>query len=763
MIDLMKAVEESDVIRLQSNLLLTNQKYSINSRNTKTLNSMISLSKLKRLNFSTKYFYSFSILVLMLFSTKSHASHLTGGSVEYECIGLRTWKIRLTIYRNCTGAKLCESMACTQSMTARPNITLNANECSATPSQVDVTLNLIKVEDVDKGNVDVCGNVAKNGCNNLGQVTPGLITPSVEKYVFEGTLNLNLPSLNNTNCNYWDIFWTFCCRNAGIWNLAGSSGQDFRIGATIDIFKSTTSAPNNSSPILRNEPIMKLCSGQEYVLNMDAVDPDGDLLTYEIAPSNQSGGNPVNYLTPGNARYPFPLDTTKSPHNDYPFDNGPYIVIDSMTGDIRFSPLNNTTGYLTGNLNLIVKQWYYDNGGNRILLGITQRDIQFYTFNCQNNNLPKLITTPSNQNNKPITQYNVYAGDSVGFIITAKDIDAYPVTQQHDTTYINWSETSLNTNKLTIKPNYIVDSVNLRPIEDSWLFSWKTEDRDTSDKPYCFRVSARDNFCPEVGRTNLAFNINVLPNNAPYIKSFNPIEGKNNDTITITGGYFSNTTSVSFGQVHAKSYVVISPQIIRAVVDSGASGAIVVSTPRGNASSNGFIYLKPQIPSPVITSFTPQTGSNGTVITINGSNLNNSSAVLFGGVNAKNFNVVSASVITATVDTGATGNVSVVTPNGTALLTGFTYINNTGVAEYITQSYSIFPNPVSSEIIIESDKTLNNTSFELMDVNGKVLMSTTCNHSTNQFNIDVKTLSPAVYFLRITSQGQTSTVKVVKQ
>jgi hypothetical protein len=66
-------------------------------------------------------------------------------------------------------------------------------------------------------------------------------------------------------------------------------------------------------------------------------------------------------------------------------------------------------------------------------------------------------------------------------------------------------------------------------------------------------------------------------------------------------------------------------------------------------------------------------------------------------------------------------------------------------------------------MIIESDKTLNNARFELMDLNGKVLMSATCNTPTNRLSIDVKTLSPALYLLRITSQEQTSTVKVIKQ
>jgi hypothetical protein len=120
-------------------------------------------------------------------------------------------------------------------------------------------------------------------------------------------------------------------------------------------------------------------------------------------------------------------------------------------------------------------------------------------------------------------------------------------------------------------------------------------------------------------------------------------------------------------------------------------------------------------------------------------------------------------MITAIVDSGATGNVSMVTPNGTALLNGFNYTTNTGITKFASQSYSIFPNPVSAEIVIESNKPLNESRFELMDINGKVLINQTCNTPTNRINIDVKTLSPAMYLLRITSQGQSNTVKIIKQ
>ncbi len=618
-----------------------------------------------------------TLVLIILYSFSARASHVIGGDIEYECIGPRTWKMRLIIYRDCTGASLCGSMACTQTMTARPNTTLNLNGCNATPNNTTVTLNLVRVEDLGKASIGLCGNIAKNGCDNLGQVIPGTYSPSVEKYLFEGTFDL---SSTNTTCTYWDVYWTLCCRGAGIWNLAGSSGQDFRIGATINVLHNSQTPCKNNSPILKNEPLIIACSGQEYLFNMGAIDPDGDILTYEIAPSIQSGGNPVNYQLPGSAKYIFPLDTLKPPHSNYPQKNGPFVFIDSINGNINFTSLNNTPNPILGNFNVLIKQWLYNSAGERILLGITQRDLQLFSINCTNNNLPYLATIPSDSGNRPKFNYSVYAGEQICFTVIAKESDFYPAIPRIDTTYLSWSEEIVRPNKLFFKPTYPIGASLPRPREDSWQFCWQTEMSDTNDKPYYFNISAHDSYCPDVGRTNGTFSIRVDANNAPIINSFSPLSGSRGTLITIIGNYFSNTSIVTFGNTIAKEFTVISPKIITAIIDTGTTGAIKVTTPKG-----------------------------------------------------------------------------------TAMLNGFTYINNTGVAEYVTQSYTIFPNPVSSEIIIESDKPLNNTSFEFMDVNGKVLMSTECNNSTDRFNIDVKTLSPAVYLLRITSQGQTSTVKVVKQ
>jgi hypothetical protein len=334
-------------------------------------------------------FICFAVLAFLSFNV--NASHLLGGDVEYECTGPRTWKIRLTLYRLCTGASLCSNMACTAPMTAKPNTTLNPAGCSATPNNVALTLSLVKVEDAGKANVALCGNVAKNGCNNLGQVSPGPYNPSIEKYVFEGTLNLSMASLNSSNCAYWDVFYEICCRNDNIWNLAGP--QTFRIGATINIFNRSQNPCKNNSPILKNESVVTLYSGLEYVLNSGAVDPDGDSMSYELSPALQQGGGIVNYQTPGSANYPFPLNSSKPPHSNFPQPNGPYVIIDSLNGDISFNPLNNTAGLIFGNMNVRIKQWSYNANGIPLLVGITNRDIQLFVINGPANNPPRFITT----------------------------------------------------------------------------------------------------------------------------------------------------------------------------------------------------------------------------------------------------------------------------------------------------------------------------------------------------------------------------------
>jgi hypothetical protein len=159
----------------------------------------------------------------------------------------------------------------------------------------------------------------------------------------------------------------------------------------------------------------------------------------------------------------------------------------------------------------------------------------------------------------------------------------------------------------------------------------------------------------------------------PAISSFSPTSASTGQTVTITGTNFTGATSVSFGGIAASSFTVVSGTSITAVVGSGATGSVLVTTANGTGTRAGFTYLTVN-PAPTITSFTPNTGKTGQVVTITGTNFTGATSVRFGGTAASSFSVVSGTSITATVGSGTSGNVSVTTASGTGTLAGFTYV-----------------------------------------------------------------------------------------
>ncbi len=156
----------------------------------------------------------------------------------------------------------------------------------------------------------------------------------------------------------------------------------------------------------------------------------------------------------------------------------------------------------------------------------------------------------------------------------------------------------------------------------------------------------------------------------PTISSFTPTSGAAGATITISGTNLAGATVVSFGGTPAASFNVVNATTITAVVGSGSSGSVSVTTPGGTANKAGFIFIRP----PVIISFNPTSAGTAATITISGTNFINITAVSFGGTAASSFIVVDTTMITAVVGTGASGNVSVTNPGGTATLAGFTFI-----------------------------------------------------------------------------------------
>lgn len=80
----------------------------------------------------------------------------------------------------------------------------------------------------------------------------------------------------------------------------------------------------------------------------------------------------------------------------------------------------------------------------------------------------------------------------------------------------------------------------------------------------------------------------VIP--APFISAISPATAGQGEVVTITGSNFNNVTAVSFGGSPALSFTVVSPTTITAIVGSGNSGDVSVTTPSGTATFAGFVY-----------------------------------------------------------------------------------------------------------------------------------------------------------------------------
>ncbi len=78
---------------------------------------------------------------------------------------------------------------------------------------------------------------------------------------------------------------------------------------------------------------------------------------------------------------------------------------------------------------------------------------------------------------------------------------------------------------------------------------------------------------------------------APTITSFNPTSGTSGTQVIITGTNFTGATAVSFGDT-AASYIVNSATQITAIVGTGVTGRITITTPDGIATSAAeFIFI----------------------------------------------------------------------------------------------------------------------------------------------------------------------------
>jgi hypothetical protein len=155
---------------------------------------------------------------------------------------------------------------------------------------------------------------------------------------------------------------------------------------------------------------------------------------------------------------------------------------------------------------------------------------------------------------------------------------------------------------------------------------------------------------------------------APVLTSIVPNQGATTGgtTVTLTGTDLSGATAVLFGGTPATSFTVNSPTQITAVAPAGAGTVpVTVTTPGGTSNAVTYTYVA----APSLFALSPSQGptTGGTTVTLTGTGLTTTTAVLFGATPAA-FTVLSDTTIAAFAPVGAPGPVavSVTTIGGTS-------------------------------------------------------------------------------------------------
>jgi gliding motility-associated-like protein len=469
------------------------------------------------------------LLVALILSNHASASHLMGGNLTYEYLGLNgatglyEYRITLNVYRLCDpgSSQLPGSMnfGAYQDNTGNPT----------GPKQLlsSISLPLISQQLIQPPN-------ANDSCTFLPSVC-------VEEGIYQ-----NVVALPSNTTGFYFIA-DRCCRNNNIANLANPGG-------TGQAYYAHVPPPSvvNNGPTFAVAPVPFICAGDTVSVLNQAFDADGDLLSYHfvtpywgIANTGQPNPNPpANYNWPiPNISYAFGYSVTS------PFGAGDYINIDTATG---------LASYVAPNPGFYVVAVEIEEWRNGVLIGVTRRDIQLIVITCPVNPPPVIAAGTS-------LNYTIQEGQTLCFNVAYTD-------PNNDSLFMTRNGDIFNP-VLTNPPATLNNNVSgLGSISSQ--FCWTTSCAQGRTTPYQFSTVVDDNGCP-AKTTNTVYTINVTPAVKPTV-----INGPDTICANLATGIAYNVSTTS-GYTYNWSVANGSQ------ASGGTTGAIGVNfTGSGNATVN---------------------------------------------------------------------------------------------------------------------------------------------------------------------------------
>jgi len=319
-------------------------------------------------------------LVGLFIFADANATHLVGGSMSYEYLGLQNngnyrYRVTVQMYRDCFASNVA--------FDNEIDIGIYNNNSTKTLAKVLTLPKITEIQvDPPAGGVD---------CNFDSKVC-------IRQAIYQGLVDVPSSTLG------YHLVFRRCCRNTQQ-NIIDDMGQ------TYYAYIPNTSI-NNSSPFFTQVPAPYICRNDLASIYNTAKDKDGDSLVYELNTPWTGGGkdDPVPEL---------PFSFPQIPNFDKvlyrngftvnnPFGNSGTATIDSRNG------VTNLLSPGRGRYSIAIDVSEYRNG---VLISKIRLDIQMIVIDCPPNAVPD-ITTSANT-----TSFTVTEGEKICFDVIGSDAD----------------------------------------------------------------------------------------------------------------------------------------------------------------------------------------------------------------------------------------------------------------------------------------------------------------------------------------------------
>jgi hypothetical protein len=242
----------------------------------------------------------------------------------------------------------------------------------------------------------------------------------------------------------------------------------------------------------------------------------------------------------------------------------------------------------------------------------------------------------------------------------------------------------------------------------------------------------------------------------PVITAFSPDTAYTGETVSIRGTHFTGATAVLLGDVPAASYSVSADSLITAVVGTGATGEVTVTTASGSDSLGGFVFVKPPPPAFRLVSFT------GTLLA--------GQAVLQWQVTGAAG--ISAYIVGQATDTLQFQSIGTIDGNGadsanysftdTATRQGANYYrlgiidtaanvaysNSIGIMWPVVPTiFNVYPNPARNFLTLTLPANSSLSTVRIVDMSGAVVQQTAVAARMTQVNFDLTQMTSGMYLL----------------